>query len=90
MNTPLLYITVTALLLVVFIHPLPYFVYQLIRWGVCIVAALYALQASGAKQAVAVVLAILFNPIAPIHLGRDTWQAVDMLAAGGFVWLARK
>ncbi len=28
---------------------------------------------------------ILFNPFVPIHLRRDAWRALDLLAAGLFV-----
>ena len=29
--------------------------------------------------------AVLFNPIVPFHIKRDTWQVLDLLAAGLFV-----
>ena len=32
-----------------------------------------------------VVIAILFNPILPIHLGKDIWAIVDVIVAGIFM-----
>jgi hypothetical protein len=33
---------------------------------------------------------ILFNPLVPLHLRRDTWRVLDLLAAGIFVGAAFK
>jgi hypothetical protein len=33
---------------------------------------------------------ILFNPLVPLHLRRDTWRVLDLLAAGIFVAAAFK
>ena len=72
----------------------PYGYYQLLRWIVCTAASVMALKAhsSDAKAWVVcfVVMAILFNPIAPISLDRATWVWVDLLAAvlllAGYRW----
>jgi hypothetical protein len=63
----------------------PYAYYQLLRWIVCISAVWTALIASALDRkawVVALILTgILFNPIAPIHLGREVWFWLDLMAA---------
>ena len=59
--------------------------YVLLRWIVCGVGALAAFRASQVKKngwawALAIV-ALLFNPIVPVHLTRGTWVFVDVGAA---------
>jgi hypothetical protein len=62
----------------------PYSYYQILRWAVCIIAAYGAFRAfdlgRNAWAWTFVALAVLFNPIAPIHFARDTWKALDGLA----------
>jgi hypothetical protein len=58
--------------------------YQLLRWGTTGAAALLVWRgaAQGMPWAWALApVAILFNPVAPIHLSRDTWQTLDIAAA---------
>lgn len=63
----------------------PYAYYQILRWVVCIAAALFAYEAHQEKKTVwmwvMVGLAVLFNPIAPIYLDKSAWVAIDVLAA---------
>jgi len=59
--------------------------YVLLRWVVCGVAAFGAFRASevGKKSwawALGIV-ALFFNPIIPVHLTRETWACVDLVAA---------
>ncbi len=59
----------------------PYGFYQLVRWVVCLSAG-YNVYVLGAKNkyswaTVFIFIAILFNPIAPIHFGKDLWQVID-------------
>ena len=66
----------------------PYAYYQMTRWVVSI-AALYAAYHyhQGGRNFAALILAclgILFNPIAPFYLTRNTWQYFDALAAAIF------
>jgi len=60
--------------------------YTLLRWVVCPVCAYAALDALGKEKAgwvwILSVLAMLFNPVLPVHLGREIWQPVDLVAAG--------
>jgi hypothetical protein len=61
-----------------------YWVYQLSRWAVCAVAIYGAVQFENGWKWPLAVLALLFNPLVPIHFGRDAWQVVDGIAAGVF------
>jgi hypothetical protein len=73
----------------------PYGFYALLRWIACVVFAYTALVAGRSKSPawawLFAVEAIPFNPLAPIHLSRNTWQIIDWLslasvaaAAGAF------
>lgn len=68
-------------------HSYGYF--QLLRIvvvGVCAFAIYYALQWKKHGWAWAFgVLAVLFNPIAPVALGRQTWNVVDVAVAAFLV-----
>jgi hypothetical protein len=61
----------------------PYGFYQLLRWIVCGSAAFIAYIGWATERQWAlwlfVGIAILFNPLEPIHLNRDAWQMIDML-----------
>ncbi|MCC6127559.1 MAG: DUF3592 domain-containing protein [Pirellulales bacterium] len=63
----------------------PYAFYQILRWIVCCTAILFAVDAHRWKKTWALwtfaVMAILFNPIVPIHLTRDSWSVIDRIAA---------
>jgi hypothetical protein len=62
-----------------------YAFYQILRWIACCTAILFAVNAHRWKRTWAVwtfaVMAILFNPIAPIHLARESWSVIDRIAA---------
>ncbi len=63
----------------------PYSYYQILRWVVTIVSAYSAYLAFNSKVTswgwVFVVVAILFNPIAPVYLQKETWQILDLIGA---------
>ena len=65
--------------------PHAYDYYRLLRWIVCGVCAYTANQAMQAKKIgwlwIFVIVAIVVNPIAPLHLKRATWAFVDSAAA---------
>lgn len=67
----------------------PYSAYRMGRW-VVMLFSLWAVSEYHKTRPLIVVpmvaLAVLFNPIAPIHFKRPTWQALDGLA--GVVFLA--
>ena len=55
--------------------------YTLLRWVVCGVSAFAAYRAADARQTGWVwafaIVALLFNPVIPVHLKRDTWAFID-------------
>ncbi|OYV63593.1 MAG: hypothetical protein B7X03_01075 [Parcubacteria group bacterium 21-58-10] len=63
----------------------PYAYYQILRWVVCAAAAyaayLYLQAERTALFWVFAAMAVLFNPIAPIYMNRNTWQNYDLIAA---------
>ncbi|MFH0819896.1 MAG: DUF6804 family protein [bacterium] len=63
----------------------PYGYYQILRWVICGLTGYSAYLAyEQGKIAWAWILgitAILFNPIAPIYLDRETWSVLDIIAA---------
>lgn len=79
--------------------PLPYGYYTLLRIVVCGAGAFGAYKAFEKPETQVWAfalggLAILFNPIIPIHLTREIWAPIDIAAAAVFgaaaVWLAPK
>lgn len=63
----------------------PYDYYTVLRWVVCVVGAYGACCAfNGGNRIWAWIfgsLAVLFNPVAPLHFARKTWNLLDVLAA---------
>lgn len=63
----------------------PYGYFQLLRWVVAIVAVYNAYLAYESKNNTWVVImgaiAVLFNPIAPIFLQKETWVILDLVAS---------
>jgi hypothetical protein len=73
--------------------------YTLLRWVCCGVFAYSAVSAVKMKRAGWAwpfgALAVLFNPVAPIYLNRDTWHIIDVatigvMVAAGIVFRPRK
>jgi hypothetical protein len=67
----------------------PYAYYQILRWVVCAAAAYTAYLLYESRRNIVlwvfVVIAVLFNPIAPIYMTKETWQTYDLLAALIFI-----
>lgn len=67
----------------------PYGYYVLLRWVVCGVAAYSAFKSLELEKSgwvwVFGFIAILFNPIIPIHLTREVWAPVDIAGALIFI-----
>lgn len=85
-----LYIAATMLLLG--LAPLPYGYYQLLRL-VATIAFGWAAYVSHHRRNEALswvcgIVALLFNPIMPVHLSRELWMVIDA-AGGGFLLFAR-
>jgi hypothetical protein len=89
-NNRLLLIPAGMLLLALF--PLPYGYYQLLRFVTCGVSAYIAFTAYKWQKIWAAWLfgfiAVLFNPLAPIHFSRELWQYVDIICAVLFTVIA--
>lgn len=81
----LLWLGPIALLIIALLH-LPYFYYQLMRWCICGCAGYIAYQhykekGCGFLTVAFIVIAVLYNPIAPIHLFREAWAVINIVAA---------
>jgi hypothetical protein len=67
----------------------PYGYYQLLRFVVCGVSVYVAFMAYNWQKLWAMwpfgIVAILFNPLVPIHLSREIWQPIDLMTAVLFV-----
>lgn len=80
---------VAAVLLIWALERHPYTYYVLLRWVVCGTGAYSAFVASSSDKTawtwVLGIIAVIFNPLIPVHLDRNTWAAIDVAAAGVFV-----
>ncbi|MBN2579531.1 MAG: hypothetical protein JXB10_11125 [Pirellulales bacterium] len=62
----------------------PYYYYTVLRWLACSAAVVLVWRGAvqGIKWAWTLVpVAILFNPVAPMHFSRDTWRTLDIMSA---------
>lgn len=63
----------------------PYGFYQLVRWIVFLSSAYNAYQQGSREKyfwaSTFAFIAILFNPIAPIHFDKEIWQIIDFVVA---------
>jgi hypothetical protein len=77
----------TALVLIVAVFPLPYGYYTFTRIVTCLACIVLAWSAwrpvgrSAPWAAIFTLLAILFNPIIPVHLTKKIWVVLDLGAA---------
>ena len=66
----------------------PYAYYQILRFVVCGSAAYIAYLAYESERNWGIwlfgAIALLFNPLAPIHLSREIWQYIDIIVVGIF------
>ncbi len=78
-----------AVLLVAAIAKWPYGYYTLLRWVTCATAIFIAYKAYLWKGNWAAwlfgLIAVLFNPLLPIHLSRRIWRPIDLTVAALFV-----
>jgi hypothetical protein len=93
-----LWFIIPAVLLVVALLPLPYGYYTLLRLAVTACAGFLAYVSMGAGQKGSLVtfsaIAVLFNPVIPVHLDREIWFFIDIAVAVYFIaawrFLAKK
>jgi len=88
-------LAIVAVLLLVAVAPLPYGYYTFTRLVVCLSAIFFAYSGfvSGDKSLwpwIAVAVALIFNPLIPVHLSKDVWMYLDVAAAAFFGALAYK
>jgi hypothetical protein len=81
---------VAIIMVLAAILPIQYFVYyQMMNWLVLGAAIVTALQASTVRCGFVfwtfMLLAVVFNPVAPLHLRADVWQIADIVAALIFI-----
>lgn len=80
---------IAAIMLVAALADWPYGYYQLLRFVTCGVAAYIAYLAYLRQKMWAAwlfgLIAVLFNPLIPIHLRREAWAAIDCASALVFV-----
>lgn len=85
---PIIVIYIAAAMLFIGVAPLPYGYYMLLRLVATIVFAWAAYVTYEREEEVLPwilgVIALLFNPLIPIHLPKEVWMAVD-LGAGIFL-----
>jgi hypothetical protein len=78
-----------AALLVIALGEHPYGYYTFLRWSVTIAALVVAWVAWHSPAQIAtwlfIGIAVLFNPIAPVYLTRETWRAIDVATAVCFL-----
>jgi hypothetical protein len=78
-------ITILMLLLAIPSGLWPYGYYQILRWIVAGTALFIAYIAYHLEKQVwiwiMVIIAILFNPIAPIYLSKETWVLIDLITS---------
>jgi hypothetical protein len=58
--------------------------YQILRWITTICAGLWAYQTYNKNQSLFILfcaIAILFNPIAPIYIGKELWKITDLVTS---------
>ena len=75
---------ILALLLLICLADMPYGYYQFVRLVSCVVFAYFAFQESTHKSKLLFIyggLALLFQPIIKISLGRELWNVVDVIVA---------
>lgn len=75
---------VPAALLLLALLEMPYGYYTFLRLVICLSAAIIAYWSwrhVPVWGAVFATVALLFNPLIPVHLDRETWAPIDMGAA---------
>lgn len=80
---------VLAALFFLCLADMPYGYFQLVRFvallGFAILAYLASEQTNKIEMIIYICLAILFQPLIKISLGRDIWNAVDVLVGLGLI-----
>ena len=82
------------ILLAIAILPLPYWCYFFIRLFVCLPAIGYCFIYRDEKNWIATILfgaiAVLYNPIVPVHLFKELWVLINITTAVVFLYYGHK
>jgi len=86
----LLWIAPIALLLIALLS-MPYYYYQLIRWCICGSAAYiaylhYKEKGCDLLTVLFIAIAIVYNPIEPIHLFKEAWIVINIITVIVFLY----
>ena len=54
-------------------------IFQLTKIGVTTASIFLAIILSGWQRVVAIIIAVLFNPLVPIQFDEDAWRVVDFI-----------
>lgn len=80
---------ILAIVLLLCLLPMPYGYYMFVRVVAAVSFAYFAYQFHSTKSEVMmllfIALALLFQPIVKIPLGRELWNAVDVIVAVGML-----
>ena len=71
-------------MLLIALFPLPYGYYTLVRWVVTAVSVwtlILIWSVPTSWRLILATVAILFNPLVPIHLSRTVWAPIDVVVA---------
>ena len=86
MNVDQRVIVAAMIALGVALLPLPYAYYMLLRVGMCGILAYLAYTASQSNQQsltwILGIAAVIYNPFAPLHLGREVWTVINLATIG--------
>lgn len=84
---------VLGVLLLLAIFQFPYGYYTFLRLAVFVGGSFLAYQLYQLKSvslAIALVcIAILFNPLIPVYLSRETWLPIDLVSSGIFFYIGK-
>lgn len=89
-NFPHSIILIPAIALVIAVLPLPYGYYTLLRLLITAFAVFLAYVEYDKQKTLTgwatgfIAVALLFNPLVPIHLSRSSWFFLDLISAGLF------
>lgn len=90
---PLPVVLIVAAMLAAGALPLPYGYYTLLRIVACIAFAIAAFAHAGNNSPIwpwiLGLLAVVFNPLIPIHLPKEAWIGIDLVAAALLLIQAR-
>lgn len=85
---------ICSILLLIALFNNPYGYYQILKWVITISSAYianYYFKNNNKKYGwIFVSIAILYNPILPIHLIRSTWEIVNIITAIVFAYSLKK